>query len=381
MIYLDSAGGTRPYKEVIDVVSDVLSNHWGNPGASYSLGDDARNIINEATQIVAKDINCDEDELIWTSSASESNAMAIMGVLNAHPYMNFVTTKLEHSSITRAMVHIKNHSIYFLQNDRNGLINLNELNKELKDIHNRHGANLLVSISGANSEIGVIQDIKTIADIVHEYGGILHTDCSQLYPEKPIDVKENHIDLMTLSGQKIHAGHGCGVLYVNKNIKINPIIYGTQQNGLRGSTLATHLIAAFGKAVCVTRAKAGLSEIKDNRDYLLDRLLKIEGVHLNGPGVDDSRLVNNISITVDGVDADTLMTLCDMQGVVINKGSVCNSYNPQPSKVLKAIGLTNRQALSTIRITLSHDNTFEEIQQAAAIIENTIRQIRETQGA
>lgn len=376
MIYLDSAGGTKPYSEVVDIVTDVLTNHWGNSGAAYELGDDARNIINTATQIVANDINCNEDEVIWTSSASESNTMAIMGTLRAHPHMHFFTTKLEHASVIEIIKHIEGHPVFFVKNDDKGFIDLNDLNQTLKKVFRNRDGNFLLSISGANSEIGTKQDIKAIAEIVHSYGGILHVDCSQLFPEQTIDVRENKIDLMTLSGQKIHAGHGCGVLYIRNGIKVQPIIYGKQQNGLRGSTLPTHLIAAFGKALEITRKNATYNKVNSLRNRLLDKLTNIPNVRLNGPEVGEKRLCNNISLIVEGVSAESLVAQCSLLGVMLNKGSTCQSYNPEPSATLKAIGLSDEEAFSTIRISIDEFNTEEEIDEAAKIITKVIGRLR-----
>lgn len=376
MIYLDSAGGTKPYSEVVDVVADVLTNHWGNSGVAYELGDDARNIINTATQIVANDINCSEDEIIWTSSASESNTMAIMGTLRAHPHMHFFTTRLEHASVTEIIKYLEGHPIFFLENDNEGFIDLEYLNQKLKDTSYRCGGNFLVSISGANSEIGTKQNIKAISEIVHNYGGILHVDCSQLLPEQPIDVQENGIDLMTLSGQKIHAGHGCGVLYIKNGIKVQPIIYGKQQNGLRGSTLPTHLIAAFGKALEITRKNSAYNRVNSLRNRLLDKLTNIPNVRLNGPEVGKNRLCNNISLIVKGVNAESLVAQCSLLGIMLNKGSACQSYNPEPSKTLKAIDLSDEDAFSTIRLSLDEFITEEEVDQAAEIITKVIERMR-----
>jgi len=377
-IYLDANGGTKPYPEVIDIIIDVLTNHWGNPGAVYELGDNARNIINIATQIVSGDINCNKNEIVWTSSATESNVMAIVGVLNAHPHMQFLTTKLEHSSIIETVKHLDGHPAFFLKNDNKGFVDLNCLDQKLHDVSRCCGNNFLVSVSGANSEIGTKQNIKEISKIVHNYGGIFHTDCSQLFTEQPINVKDNNIDLMTLSGQKIHAGHGCGVLYIKNGVKIQPIIYGKQQNELRGSTLPTHLIAAFGKALEITRKNNPYNKISLLRNRLLNKLMTVRGVRLNGPEINEGRLYNNINLTIDGVNSDSLVTRCSLLGVYLNKGAVCQSYDAKPSETLKAIGLSDVDAFNTIRISLDQFNTEAEIDIATDVIIKMIEQIRQT---
>lgn len=377
MIYMDNSAGTRVYPEVIETITDVLQNHWGNASADYSFGNDAKNIINDVTEQVASDINCKPEEIVWTSGACEANSLAIKGVLGSNPHMHFYTTHLEHTSIIDI---VKNnptgHPIFFIDNNEYGQISTMDLCNKLTKSYNS-GAKPLISVSFANSEIGVIQDIGTIANIVHDFGGLLHVDATQLYPWQRIDVNELGIDLMSVSGQKMHAPKGIGFLYVKDGINLKPMIYGSQQNGRRAGTYPTHLIAAFGKALEITRKNNAYNKVKLLRNRLLEQLSVIPNVKLNGPNPDENRLCNNISLTIDGVKADTLVTMCDLLGLVIAKGSACRSYEPKPSETLLAIGLTPEQALNTIRISLDEFNTEEEINTAADIITKLVARIRE----
>jgi cysteine desulfurase len=375
-VYLDNAAGTRPYPEVLGTIASVIEDHYGNASADNSLGHDARMIIDCVTNNVAMDINCDPDEIIWTSGACEANSLAIIGTLDVND-MIFCTTKLEHTSTIEAMRDCESYVKYFMPTDNFGNINIAKLENSLSEISSRYGKPPFVSISYANSEIGVIQDIKTIASIVHKYHGLLHVDATQMYPWRSIDVKDLGIDLMSVSGQKMHCVKGIGFLYVRNGIRLRPLIYGSQQDGRRGGTYPTHLIAAFGAALETTRMNDDGVIVWMLRNNLLNRLLQIEGVHLNGPAVTANRLPNNISLTIDGVSADRLTTLCDMMGVIIAKGSACKSYEPKPSEALLAIGLTEEQALNTIRISLGMMNTIDEIEYAADIITNMIQRIRE----
>lgn len=376
MIYLDNAAGTKPYPEVINTITDVLQNHWGNASADYSLGHDARMIIDGVTNQVANDINCNPNEIVWTSGACEANSLAILGVLNADYDTIFCTTSLEHTSIEEIRRNIPRGMEYELSNDMFGYIKLDVLEQTLREVYHKYKAKPFVSISFANSEIGVIQDIKSVSNIVHKYKGVLHVDATQMYPWDKIDVQDLGIDLMSVSGQKMHCVKNIGFLYVRNGIKLRPLIYGSQQEGRRGGTMPTHLIAAFGKALEITRrSNAGNNILSDFRDALLQSLMQMDGVHLNGPL--DSRLPNNISVTIDGVNASALTTMCDLMGVVIAKGAACKSYEPKPSKTLLAIGLTPAQALNTIRISLSYLNTMKEIDEAANIITQLVARIRE----
>jgi cysteine desulfurase len=322
------------------------------------------------------DIGCSPDEVVWCSSACEANSLALMGFMNAAPYMRFYTTKLEHASILEMVKRGVNKTVVFLNNDENGFVDLEDLETKLQEDYDECRSNL-VSISFANSEIGTIQDIKKISEIVHKYGGILHVDATQLYPWQQINVKKLGIDMMSVSGQKLNCVKGIGFLYVRDGLYLRPLIYGSQQKGLRGGTMATHLIAAFGKALEVTRKRNMTSEISALRDELMGRLTQVKGVHLNGPVGQNYRLPNNISLTIDGVKAETLMTMCDMFDIAIAKGSACQSYEAKPSSTLTAIGLTTEQALNTVRISLGVLNTKEEIDYAADIITKLIERIRE----
>lgn len=377
MIYLDNAAGTRPYPEVIDIITDVLTKHWGNASSNTSFGHEAMTIIDKVTQQVADDINCNPEDIIWTSGACEANSLALQGFAYCYP-THFFTSKMEHTSINEI---VKVASIInkaeFIKNDKNGFISLTDLDSRLLMDVNQWDTSL-VSISFANSEFGTIQDIKAISKIVHSHGGYLHVDATQMYPWNKIDVQDLGIDMMSVSGQKMNCVKGVGFLYVKNGIDIATLIYGSQQEGRRGGTYPTHLIAAFGKALELTRQYDKYQNdntVEHLRNRLLIALQKIEGTHLNGPGV-DKRLPNNISLTIDGVRADTLVTMCDLMGIIIAKGSACKSYESVPSEALMAIGLTKEQALNTIRISLGRDNTEQEIDTAADIITKLVDRIR-----
>ena len=376
MIMLDKASTTRPYKEVVDIISDVAYNNWCNPSASYSAGHDAKMLIEDVRSLIAQDINCKPEEIIFTSSACESNSLAIMGVLNNNSYINFYTTCLEHTSINELVKNL-NYPIGYISNDQYGFINMKDLENALVWNYARN-IKTFVSISYANSEIGVLQNINPIADLVRKYDGILHIDATQAFPWMKINVNALGIDLMSVSAQKFHGGRGAAFLFVRDGIKLSPIIYGSQENSLRGGTYNTAAICGMGKALELTREHNATAEVSKLKDKLLEELLKIPGTHVNGPGEQHLlKLPNIISLTIDGVDAETLVTMCDLMGIVIGKGSACKSYEPTPSQALLAIGLTEEQALSTIRISLDEFNTEEEIDRAADIITQLVEQIRE----
>lgn len=375
LIYLDNSATTKPYREVVDTVVDILQNHWGNASSDTSFGYDAKKIIDNVTEQVANDINCESSNIIWTSGACEANNLAILGVLSANPHMHFWTTRMEHASILEIVKNRLDIPMMFLRNTTFGFVDLHILENKLQDAYQRN-IKTLVSIHYANSEIGAIQDIYSIAEIIHKYNGILHVDATQMYPWVQIDVQELGIDMMSVSGQKLHGVKGVGFLYVKDGIKLSPNIYGSQQSGRRGGTYSTHLIAAFGKALEITRKHDASEYVKTLRDVLVKKLLLIPNTTLNGPYIDYNRLVNNISLTIDGVSAGEVVALCDERGIMIAKGSACQSYQPTPSNTLLAIGLTEEQALRTIRISLDEFNTMEEINKAAKEIKEVVEILR-----
>ena len=362
--FLDNASTTRPYKEVADVVYDTMLNHYGNPSSQHQLGSDAKEIIERVRDQIAVDIGCSPEEIIFTSGACEANSLAFTAA------KKICTTRLEHKSIET----IYQHPLYF-NNDNKGNITLD--NNTLVDL----GAhNWLVSVHAANSEIGVIQDIKSISKFVHRYSNIFHMDATQLFPEQRINVKELGIDMMSVSAQKFNGPKGIGFLYCRNGINLNPLIGGSQENYRRGGTYNVPAITGMGKALELTRKFQGERNIntRNNRDKLAKELLKIPNVFLNGPDLFSNRLFNNISLTVNGVKASDLVTMASLYGIYISAGSACSSGESIPSSTLIAIGLTNEQALSTIRITVNDSLNDDDIEHIVQILKGIILMLRQT---
>lgn len=377
LIYLDNAATTRMYPEAIQAATDVMTNYWANPSSSYSIADNPRILIENIRQQFADDLNCTPEELIFTSSGCEANNLAIIGFLKNNTGYEFYTSDMEHASISE-FVESRPATLGHVTIPVNEIGQINPDKLRILFIERQRLSNRkpFVSIQAANSEIGIKQDIKALAEVVHQYNGIIHCDAVQLFPEQRINVDDWNVDMLSISAQKFHSGRGCGVLFVRDNIEISPTTYGSQENHRRGGSYNTSAIVAAGKALEITRLHDSKSYVKSLRDKLLNKLLTIPDTRLNGPRNKDNRLVNNISLTIDGVSAERLVILCDLAGVMIAKGSACQSHEPTPSKTLLAIGLTPEQALSTIRITFDEFNTEEEIEQAASIISKLVWRIR-----
>ena len=368
MIYLDSASISKPKSEVIETVIDVLQNHWGNASSvNYDFGLESARIVRHAKEVIAEHINCLPDEIILCGSGSEANTLATDGFLKANINYNtdyFVTSTIEHSSVLN---NPKEKPIVVCDNE--GFYNLDWI----KEIHNS-----LVSLQFVNSEIGTIQNIKEITKILHNNNCIVHTDAVAAFGKIPIDVQNLGIDMLSATGQKIGAITGSAFLYVRKGIKIKSIIYGTQENGLRGSTYNVPAIAGFGKAIELIDFNEE-KELRNKRDYLLDKLLSIDGVTLNGPIDLDKRLVNNINICVHNcmLDSQQLIGVLDMlNGYCCSAGSACHAGSSEPSHVLKAIGMSDEDAKHSLRITISSDNTLDELDKFYNDFKNIIQQYK-----
>lgn len=362
--YLDEASTTQPKSEVVEVVTDILKNTWGNPSSRHSFGHDARYEVDNARKVIADFIGANESEIIFTSGACESNSMAIIGYLKKNHGM-FFTTEIEHKSIINCS---KTVSTEYIPVDNDGLIDLSLLNSILGDYYNR---NKLVSIQFANNEIGTIQDMEQISHIVHSNNGVLHTDATQIISDRPIDVKELGIDMMSFSGQKFGAPKGIGVLYIKEGIQLEPIIYGAQENSLRGGTENVAFIVGMAKAVELIEYPSIYGV-----DYFLEKLKsKINDIYVIGDKF--FRLKNNLSICFKGIESNTLVSCLSVDGILVSTGSACNSNSIEPSYVLKAIGVPEEDIYSVIRITTNFDKlTIEEIEDITDKIKMNVETLR-----
>lgn len=368
--FLDSASTTRPYDEVIETMADVMRNHYGNPSSIHEMGQDAKNIIENVREQIAADIGCEPKEIIFTSGACEANSLALCGTR----YNHIITTHLEHKSIEKILKSSTFTSASYIPVDVYGNISFDYFQKTLKTYNSA-----IVSIQYGNSEIGTIQDIARISNAIKGRDFVLHVDATQVFPEGSINVKNLGIDLMSVSAQKFHGPKGIGFLYCRDGIALSPLIYGSQENGLRGGTYNTPAIAGMGKALEINRGTLhGYVNActSMNRDNLAKKMLEIPGVHLNGPKLDVNRLFNNLSICIDGVKASDLVTLASIYGIYISAGSACCSGESVPSSTLKAIGLNNDEALSTIRITVDETLNDNDISYIVEILSGLIKRLR-----
>lgn len=384
MIYLDSAA-TAEYSGIDDVIIDTMTNamkrYWQNPSSLYAA--DVKNEVNKCRVNIANFIGAKPNEIYFTSGASESNNWAIRGwvdEMNAKGLArkHIITTSIEHKSIlsilqSNCLKGCLKGSIFCCNVNEFGMVDCELLKRYLSTCKPDP---ILVSIHMANNEIGVIQDIKTISELVHKYGGILHVDATQALPYIPINVEKLGIDLLSASGHKISPVlKGVGFLYKKNGINIQPLIHGNQESGLRGGTENVFGIIGLSKAIeyCDVSMQK-IDEMCEKRDYFIDILVDGFDCKLNGDGY--YRLPNNINITFpQNITGESLLYILDASNIKISTGSACNSKSIEPSYVLKAIGLSDEDAMKTIRITLSDDITYEEIDCVINEIDKAIRVI------
>lgn len=383
-MYLDSAATAKPRKEVLEAAMPYLTNSFYNPSAIYSGGTKVKNAIEDSRKTIADFINADADEIYFTSGSSESNCWAIQGYLLAGVMdistTSIVTTKIEHKSIMEcvdAMEQFGNSTYYcdvtYLDVDKDCFVNMEQLESVFKDREEPDYYDIFVSIQLANNEVGTIQDIKAISDVIHKYGGILHVDATQAFGQIPIDVKAMGIDMLSASAHKLEGGFkGVGLLYKKKDIEIQPIIYGSQNAGLRGGTENVAGIVGFAKAVELTsKEMEDKLALSVKRDYFISELTR-NGCKLNGASV--HRLPNNINVQLpEGVGSEELLYMLDLDDIQCSAGSACNSHSKKQSYVLKAIGLTDEQAARSVRFTISSDITYEDIDY---VVEEVVKDVK-----
>lgn len=358
MIYLDNSATSL----LCDAAKQAITNHlddFANPSSSYEFGRSSRLLIEDARERIARCINASSNEVYFVSNGSEANSWV------TSQYMT-ISTPMEHHSLK---AHFNNIIV-----GKDGVVDPQRFSCVDHKL-----ARLFETISCmyVNNEIGTIQPVKEIAAIAHSKGMLFHTDAVQAVGHIPIDVKKINCDMLSASAHKFSGPKGVGFLYVKNGVKMSPLIHGgKQEQGLRGGT--ENILGIIAMAAALEDAVVHMEErnkhIKFLRDKMLNKLLQIEGAYLNGSI--DNRVVSNINIRFDGVSGERLVALCDLYGICISAGSACNEGTAEPSHVLKAIGLSDEEALSSIRITIGYQNTEEEINTAAEIITKLIERIR-----
>lgn len=373
-LYFDNNATTRIADEVLDAMMPYLKEQYGNPSSIYSFGANNKEQIRKARQNVAKLLNAEEDEIIFTSGASESNTTAIMNAVRNNPNKkHIITTKVEHASIMEAMKYLEqkeNYKVTYLSVDKQGRISLEELKQSITE------NTCLIAVMMANNEIGNIYPIKEIGKIAKENNILFHTDAVQAIGKVKIDVIDLQVNSLSFSGHKIHAPKGIGVLYIKKDTPFIPLIFGHQEKNRRGGTENVPYIIGLGKAceLILNDEYQKNKKIKSLRDKLEKEIKQnIDDIIIYGDI--ESRVPNTISVGFKGVDAIQLMLMLEGQNIYVSTGSACNSEMAEPSYVLTACN-ADINNYSPIRISLNKYNTEEEIESFVRVLKNVIKNMR-----
>ena len=376
IVYTDNNATTRVAPEVLEEMLPYLSEYYGNPSSMHSFGGNVGRKITEARAKVADLINADPDEIIFTSCGTESDNAAIHAALEANPEKrHIVTSNVEHPAVKNTLERLakKGYTVTFVPVDTKGRLDIDLLYKSMSE------NTALVTLMWANNETGVIFPIKEIAKKANERGILLHTDAVQAAGKIPIDVKDSGVDMLSLSGHKIHAPKGVGVLYVKKGLKFTSFMTGGhQEKGRRGGTENTASIIGLGRACELAKDHLGEMDkrVRQMRDYLERQLLeKIPSSSING-GIKD-RLPNTLSIGFDAVEGESILLLMDQAGICASSGSACTSGSLDPSHVLMAMKVPFESAHGTIRFSLSIYNTMEEMDHIGTVLPQVIKRLRD----
>ena len=349
-IYLDNNATTPLHPEVLEAMLPGLRENYGNPSSIHSFGRSARVQLDEAREKVAHLINAQSSEIIFTSGGTEANNLALLGVAFKDKEKKIITSKIEHPSVLNPCRQLEEQGVevHYLDVDGLGRIDMDGLESQITE------STALISLQHANSETGVLQDIKRASEIARNKGVLFHTDAVQSVAKMPFDLKDYPVDLMSISAHKFYGPKGVGALYLRKGTPalFSPVCGGNQEKKRRGGTENVAGIMGFGKACeLATENMDEASKLADLRDYFQNRVCElIPRTELLGDKV--NRLPNTLNLGFDGVEGDTLLIALDMEGVAVSTGSACSSGTGLPSSVLRAMGIPDERINSSIRFSL-----------------------------
>jgi len=375
-VYVDNNATTKVAPEVLEAMLPYFSDLYGNPSSMHFFGGQVQRKVNEAREKVADLLGAEPSEIVFTSCGTESDNAAILGTLDSYPEKrHFVTSRVEHPAVGNVATYLgrKGYRITELSVDREGKLDLDELKEGLAD------GTGIVSIMYANNETGVVFPIEEIGQIVKEKGIPLHTDAVQAVGKIPLNLQKSTIDLLSLSGHKLHAPKGVGVLYIRKGTKFSPfLIGGHQEKGRRGGTENVPYIVALGKACELAKRnmKDENTRVKALRDYLEQKILeKIPNVLVNGDS--NHRLPNTVSVSFEYVEGESILLMLSDLGICASSGSACTSGSLEPSHVLRAMGVPFTAAHGSIRFSLSVYNSKEEMDYIIEHLPPIIQRLRD----
>jgi len=370
LIYLDHAATTAVHPDVLKEMLPYFTDKFGNPSSVYGFAANNKNKLTEARETIAGALGAKSEEIYFTAGGSESDNWALKCTAEAYGVHggHIITTKIEHHAILHTCKYLQNrgYDVTYLDVDENGLVDLNTLEAAIRP------DTFLISIMFANNEIGTIEPIKEIGEIAHRHGILFHTDAVQAFGQIPIHVDGMNIDMLSASGHKFNGPKGIGFLYIKKGLKLKSFIHGGQQErGRRAGTENVPGIVGIAKAceIAMAEMEERMKKETELRDYLIERILKeIPYTRLNGHS--KKRLPNNVNISFQFVEGESILIMLDMAGICASSGSACTSGSVDPSHVLLAIGLPHEIAHGSLRLTIGYENTKEEMD---AVVDNLKR--------
>lgn len=375
-IYLDHAATTPARPEVVEAMLPFFTEQFGNPSSVYTFSQKTKAVVTKCRETIAKSINVKSNEIYFTAGGSESDNWALKAAAEAYAGKgkHIITTKIEHHAILHTAQYLEKRGfeVTYVDVDENGIVRIDRLKDAIRP------DTILISVMFANNEIGTIQPIKEIGEIAKEHNILFHTDAVQAYGQIPIDVEECNIDMLSASGHKLNGPKGIGFLYIRSGLKLRNFVHGGGQERARraGTENVTGIV---GLAKAVEAAFADMDERAkkecEMRDYLIDRILsEIPYVRLNGDR--RRRLPNNVNVSFQFIEGESLLIMLDMAGICASSGSACTSGSLDPSHVLLGIGLPHEIAHGSLRMTLGDENTMEEMDYVIDHIKEIVAKLR-----
>lgn len=357
MIYMDNAATTKITENVFNEMLPYLRENYGNASSIYSLGQKSKAAIENSRIKIAEILKVKPTEIYFTASGSESDNWVIKETLNQKEKNHIISSKIEHPAILNSLKSVKKKGTEYslISVDKDGFVKLDELSESIRE------NTKLISIMFANNEIGTIEPIAEISKIARDKNILFHTDAVQAMGNINFNLKDLDVDMLSISGHKIGAPKGIGILYKKDNVKINPFINGgEQERSMRASTENVASIVGIGKAIedAYENIDEDIKYTRELRDYTIEKLLNIDGIILNGSR--ENRLPGNINITLKNVKPQTMVQFLDMYDICVSSGSACAAGSINSSYVLRAIGRSEEESLSMLRLSLNRDNTKKE---------------------
>ena len=377
-VYLDNSATTALDKEVLETMIPYFCDNFGNPSSLHGYGRRALKAVDEARDTIAMCIGAKSNEIYFTSGGSESDNWALKGIVGASKQKkkHIITSQIEHPAIMDTLEFLKQKEgveVTYLPVNKDGRVSVEDLKQAVTD------DTILVSIMFANNEMGAIQPIKEIGKYCREEGILFHTDAVQAMDSQIIDVNELNIDLLSMSAHKFHGPKGIGVLYVRSGVKIERLISGGhQERRMRAGTTDTPLIVGMAKAleISVRDREINNEKLSKMRDAFIDKVIKeIPFVYLNG-GI-EHRLPNNVNLSFEYIEGESILINLDLAGIAVSSGSACSSGSLEPSHVILALGVKEELAHSSIRFSLGKDTTQEEMDYTFNVLKASVERLRQ----